>query len=161
MIDWSYIERKLAAHWNATPRAEGKMLSLAIGGISEGILRNKMRPLMRWEVDSLIEKMEKDGRLTISYERHGRNGTLFKKISNPFAEKLRDECFRAFDIFYMQSGEILSFDVSQPCDYLMLSIQDAVRAASFHQDDTKFLIELSDDCRDLRVSCVEVEKPCH
>lgn len=156
MIDWSDIERRLAAHWDATPRAEEKMLSLAIGGISEGLLRNKMRGMAdRAETRRLIKKLVRDGKLAASRQRHNRNRTAFTMISNPFAEKLRDECSRAFDIFYMSAGQSMTFDVSQRCDHLMMSIQEAVRAASFHLNGSKFLVELSDDCRELTISCVE------
>src|SRR5690554_1484433 len=116
MIDWSDIERRLAAHWDATPRAEEKMLSLAIGGISEGLLRNKMRGMAdRAETRRLIKKLVRDGKLAASRQRHNRNRTAFTKISNPFAEKLRDECSGRFDIFYMRAGHSMTFDVSHWC----------------------------------------------
>lgn len=154
--NWTNIKIKLRQAWDSRPDTERKILSWTKHGISEGRLVNKYRPKSdedRAELMETLKRMISEGSIEAKIKSHARSKIHFVTYQNTYTEKVELERRKVYDVFLLSEGQSVSFDVSQPCIYLLLDISDAVNALTGGGRGGVMQVTLSSDSKNITVFC--------
>lgn len=155
--DWTKIKMRLQDIWDSTPPMEERIMQISRGGVTHGVLMNRIRPKTESERLALMEVIEKlvaSGRLIRKKEPHGKNKIEVVTYFDSYTEKEKLERRKVFDIYSTPVGGFMEFDVSRECFILLADIRDMVNMCTWMHPHATFSVTLLDDAKILVVECI-------
>lgn len=157
-IDWNRIELILENFWNSIDPLEQRIIRICTGGVSEGVLRNKIRPKNPDESLRFKRKMAGliyFGDLIVVEKKHGRRKSNVKYYECAFHANRQKQFRKIMDLMAIPVGARIEFDVSRRCDDLIMDIQEATRNIEWHMPGKELAASLSQDKKTLFVERIK------